>query len=393
VKNLVRLIVKKYIRDWENIHDQNVRCRYGSLGGWVSIVINVILFILKGVFGLLTGSVSLIADAVHTLSDVSTSIVILISFKISKKPSDASHPFGHGRMEAIATVIVAVLLLVAGVEIFKGSLDRILNPRSFTASWLVIFIITLTVLIKEQLAQFSHELSVIIESDALEADFWHHRTDAISSVLVIIAFIAQRFGITCVDGAVGILVALMIGYTGWKIARKGVDDLLGFRPSTDLIQKVKETARSFEQVLDVHDLIIHQYGHNMVLSFHIEVSESLSLRRAHTLAEKVEKAVNENFHTYTTVHLDPINTKDPELIRMRKFLKHILDEYKGKFAFHDLRMVGETDAKNILFDLTVDPGMKEKEISRIKQKLVEALKDTFPSIVEVVIEVEPKYTF
>jgi cation diffusion facilitator family transporter len=386
-------VVRKSIQDWENVHDQDVRCRYGSLEGWVSIVINFILFLLKIVFGTLTGSVSLIADAVHTLSDVTTSIVILISFKISRKPSDASHPFGHGRMEAIATVIVALLLMVAGVEIFKSALDRMIHPQSFTASWMVILIILMTVIIKELLARFSHELGLMIESDALVADFWHHRTDAISSILVIVAFIAQRFGITYLDGAVGILVALMIGYTGWKIARRAIDDLLGLRPSKALIERVKQVARSFDQVLDVHDLIIHQYGYYMVLSFHIEVSESLSLKHAHTLAEKVEKAVNDKFHTYTTVHIDPVNTSDPELIRMRRFLNQILDDYKGQFSFHDLRTVGEASAKNVHFDLTVDPDTKDKEILRIKQKLEGALKDTYPSIAGVVIEVEPKYTF
>lgn len=189
MKHFVRFLVKKWIRDWEDIHDQDVRSLYGSLEGWVSIVVNFFLFLLKGVFGFISGSVSLIADAFHTLSDVSTSIVILVSFRISKRPSDASHPFGHGRMEAIAAVIVAVLLLATGIEIFKGALDRIIHPRSFNASWLVICIIASTVIIKELLAQFSRVLAQMIKSATLEADFWHHRTDAISSILVILAFI------------------------------------------------------------------------------------------------------------------------------------------------------------------------------------------------------------
>ena len=393
MKHFVRFLVKKWIRDWEDIHDQDVRSLYGSLEGWVSIVVNLFLFFLKGVFGLISGSVSLIADAFHTLSDVSTSIVILVSFRISKRPSDASHPFGHGRMEAIAAVIVAVLLLATGIEIFKGALDRIIHPRSFNASWLVICIIASTVIIKELLAQFSKVLSKMIESATLEADFWHHRTDAISSILVILAFIGQRFGIIIVDGVVGIVVAIMIGYTGWQIARKGIDDLLGKRPAKDLIRKVKETVRSYSQVMDVHDLIIHQYGQRMVLSFHIEISEEISLKNAHTLAEEVERAVNKKFHTYATVHLDPVNAQDPELIKIRKLLNYSIEEWRGKFAVHDIRTVGEDGIKNVLFDLTVDPGIKDKEIEMVKQKLQKVLLDTYPSIAGVVIEVEPRYAF
>lgn len=393
MKHFVRFLVKKWVRDWEDIHDQDVRSLYGSLEGWVSIVVNLFLFFLKGVFGLISGSVSLIADAFHTLSDVSTSIVILVSFRISKRPSDASHPFGHGRMEAIAAVIVAVLLLATGIEIFKGALDRIIHPRSFNASWLVICIIASTVIIKELLAQFSKVLSKMIESTTLEADFWHHRTDAISSILVILAFIGQRFGIMVVDGVVGIVVAIMIGYTGWQIARKGIDDLLGKRPAKDLIRKVKETVRSYSQVMDVHDLIIHQYGQRMVLSFHIEISEEISLKNAHTLAEEVERAVNKKFHTYATVHLDPVNAQDPELIKIRKLLNYSIEEWSGKFAVHDIRTVGEDGIKNVLFDLTVDPGVKDKEIEMVKQKLQKVLLDTYPSIAGVVIEVEPRYAF
>lgn len=391
MRKLVHLIVHKWIRDWEDKHDQEVRSRYGVLEGWISIGVNFLLFLVKGIFGSLTGSVSLIADAFHTLSDVSTSCVILVSFRMAKKPSDVTHPFGHGRMEAIATVVVAVLLLVVGVEIFRGALGRLLQPKDFEASWLIIGIIVLSILIKELLARFSRELGRLIDSPALEADFWHHRTDAISSVLVIVAFLSQRLGLPHMDGAAGVVVAGMIVYTGWRIAQKGVDNLLGVQPSKEFVQKVKKAVRDFPEIIDVHDLIIHQYGQMIVMSFHIQVSDRLSLKKAHALADDVGKKIDEKFHTHTTIHIDPINTSDPEIRKMGDFVKKFLDKLDGKATYHDLRTVGEEGMKNILFDLSVDPGMKDKEIECLKQELQAALLNAFPSVTEVVVKVEPKY--
>jgi len=391
LRTFVGFIVKKTIREWENTEVPTVRNRYGALEGWVSVFVNFLLFLLKGIVGLIAGSVSLVADAFHTLSDVLTSIIVIVSFRIAKKPSDASHPFGHGRMEAIASVMVAVLLLVAGVEIFKEALGQILHPKSFNASWWVIGIIAFTVVMKELLAQFSKELGRIIGSLTLEADFWHHRTDAISSVLVILAFIGQRLGITALDGVAGIAVAGMIGYTGWRIARGGIDDLLGLRPPKQLVKQVKETVRAIPDISDVHELIIHQYGKNIVLSLHIEIPENMSLRQAHSLAERVENEVNEKFRTHATIHIDPVNLNDPEIIRMREYVAALLEQCEGTCSFHDLRTVGEDRAKNVVLDLTVDPDMKQKEIDMLTRKLKEALIGAFPSVVGVIIEVEPLY--
>lgn len=390
MRTFVHFIARKWIRDWEDSHDPEVRNRYGSMEGWVSIVVNFVLFVVKGVFGVLTGSVSLIADSFHTLSDVLTSVVIVASFRMAKKPSDASHPFGHGRMEAIAAVVVAVLLMVVGVEIFKSSVDRILHPKDFDASWLVIGIILSTVIIKELLARFSRELGRMIRSTALEADFWHHRSDAISSVLVALAFFGQRFGFPHLDGPAGIIVAVMIAYAGWEIAKKGIDDLLGANPSNDLVQRVKSTVREFPDVLDVHDLIVHQYGQATVLSFHIEISDEHSLKFGHTLVEKVEIVINEKFHTHTTVHLDPVNLRDPELKEIGAFLKNWFNEGEGNVSFHDLRTVGE-EAKTVRIDLVIDPKMKDNEIGELERALREALIDAFPSVVGVDVEVEPRY--
>lgn len=364
------------------------------LEGWVSIIVNSVLFVLKGIIGILTGSVSLIADAFHTLSDVSTSVVIVISFRVAKKPSDATHPFGHGRMEAIATVVVAVLLVAVGLEILKGSLERLFHPVDFKASWWIIGLILLTIVVKEWLARFSRDLGKAIESDAIEADFWHHRTDAISSLLVIVAFVGQRFGLSALDGIVGILVAGLIVYTGWEIARKGIDDLLGKPPPDRLIRRVKRAVRAFSEVIDVHDLVIHQYGRFMVLSCHIEVSDQLSLKYAHDLAEEVENTINRKFQTYTTVHLDPINIKDTDLKEIRLFLKRYLNKWQSTWiSYHALKVETDNHGKTIFFDLVADPNMKDQEIESLIRDIQQNILRAFPQIKKVVVDVEPRYAF
>jgi cation diffusion facilitator family transporter len=389
-----RLIVRKSIPNWKRTQLQSVRSQYGILEGWTSIIINSFLFILKGLLGLLTGSVSLIGDAFHTLSDISTSIVIMVSFRVAKKPSDATHPFGHGRMEAIATVIVAVLLVVVGLEILKGALDRLFNPEDFKASWWVIGLILFTIIIKEWLARFSRDLGRAIQSNTIEADFWHHRTDAISSLLVIVAFIGQRFGLSTIDGIAGILVAGLIVYTGWEIARKGIDDLLGKPPSNRLVQRVKQAVRAFPEVIDVHDLVIHQYGQCMVLSCHIEVSDQLSLKYAHDLAERVETRINKKFHTHTTVHLDPMNVEDNELKEVRLFLKEYLKKWKSAWiSYHALKVETTDSRKTIFLDLVADPNLKDQEVESMKKEMQQNILEAFPAVKKVVIDVEPRYAF
>ena len=382
--------VEKSIRDWEDTNNPEVRNRYAALEGWASIVVNLVLAVLKGFFGVISGSVALIADAFHTLSDVSTSVVVIVSFRMARKPSDVSHPFGHGRMEAVGTEVVAVLLMVIGVEVFRGAVGRIIRPEAFEASWLVMGIIVATVIIKELLARFSRELGRMIASDTLDADFWHHRTDAISSVLVLVAFAGERIGLSFLDGIVGIVVAGMIVYTGWRIVRKGIDDLLGKTPSQSLVQEVKQVARAFPEILDVHELIIHQYGQTNVMSFHIQVSDELSLKAVHDLSEKVEAVVNKRFKTHATIHCDPVNIRDPETKAVRRSVEKFLQARAGA-SYHDLRMTGSPGRKTVFFDLMVDPEMGDEEAQALVRELKSDLMKAHASVERVVVEVEPKY--
>ena len=390
LERFTRYIVRRTIAGWDNADDPRVRHAYAAMEGWVSIAVNVILAIVKGIFGAITGSVALTADAVHTLSDVSTSVVILVSFRIAKKPSDAAHPFGHGRMEAVGTVIVAVLLMVIGIEIGKGAVERLIHPQPFEASWVVMLIILATIIVKELLARFSRILGAMIDASSLHADFWHHRSDAISSALVLIAFIGQRFGWVYLDGVAGLLVAAMIVYTGWKVVKEGIDDLLGKKPSPELIRDVKSAVKAFPEILGIHELIVHDYGNERVMSFHIQVSDEMALKDVHDLSEKVEEQINTRFRTHATVHCDPVNIRDPDTRRARSIVGGII-EVCDCASYHDLRITESGDGRSIVFDLMVDSMMKEGAVQELTDRIRTALFEAFSDVTEVNIEIEPMY--
>ena len=392
MNKIIELIFKNRIPEGKDIRDPDVRYIAGQVEGWISIWTNLTLSLFKALLGLWSGSVSLIADAIHTFSDVSTSIVIVIAFRIAKKPSDKAHPFGHGRMEAIGTVIVAVLLMVAGIEMFKTSISHLLHPSPYKASWFLISMVALTIIIKEALAQFSHKLGILIESSALKADAWHHRIDAISSILVILALLGQRlFHVLYLDGMAGIAVSVMIAYTGWHIVKDGIDDLLGKRPPIHFVKDIKDMVCAHPEIMDMHDLIIHEYGKNSDMSFHIEVPESTSLKRAHALADDISKKINQHFNTHSTVHVDPVNTSDPELKAIRALIQNDIKKLNKTISFHDLRSVGNTRSKNIVFDLVMDTEMDDREIVSIKNQLIQHIQEQFPLINHIIIEIEPRY--
>ena len=306
ISKLSEFLARIFIKNHQATQDSFVRSYYGILEGWLSVGINLILGISKIIIATMIGSISLLADGIHSLSDMVTSFIVISSFHLGRKPSDEEHPFGHGRVEQIAALIMAVLIGVSGFELIKSGFDRVLEPRPVQMSIIAIAILVLTVILKEILSRISQYYGHKIHSLALEADSWHHRTDAISSILVIIAILSAQAGLTLADGIVGVLIGLFIIYTGIDIARRSSMKLLGTRPSEELIKKVESLALRTENALAIHDMICHEYGTQMVISFHLEVPSHLKLSEAHTIADKIENKILTELQIQTTVHLDPV---------------------------------------------------------------------------------------
>ena len=393
MKKFAHWIAAKCIKNHQSVNDLKVRARYGALEGWTSIVVNLLLFVVKILLGLSIKSVSLIADAVHTLADSGTSAVVIIGFKIARKPSDKEHPFGHGRMESVAALVVSVLLFMAGVELLEKSIHAIVKPHSSTAPTSVILVILATIVIKELMSRFSYQLGEIIDSQALKADALHHRSDVIATALVVVALIATRFGYNNIDGVMGVGVSLIIFYSAFSIAKEAVDPLLGEAPSKETIKEIENLALAHEGVSGVHDVIFHKYGQTSVISLHIEVSDNDSASKLHALAEQVEDTITEKIPGMAVVHVDPINKDHPQYEQISQAIKEIISGDRRINSFHDLRIVGcDANRCNVIFDIVLEQDADEQETYDIIRSITEKFKTKFPEM-KTVIKTEPKYAY
>lgn len=300
-----RFILKKTVKNYQNVEIPSVRTKYGFLEAWVSIIGNMALFGFKLIFGLVLNSISLIADSFHTLSDVITSTVVLFGFKSSRKPADMRHPYGHGRGESIATLIIGILLIIVGVDFLILSFNRLIHPQTVKGNLLISGLLILSALAKELMAIFSIDLGRTINSSALIADAWHHRSDAIASFFVAVAIGASIFGYFQIDALFGIFVSLLIIYVGYKFSRSSASFLLGEVPSKDLIEKIEYYARSVNGVNNVHGIQVHDYGNHFEVSLHIEVNKNHPLLTGHEIADFVEKKLFEELRVSSVVHIDP----------------------------------------------------------------------------------------
>ena len=380
-------IIRKTIKS-----DTHRKKKIGYLAGWLSIIVNFFLAGIKIFFGIMTLSIALIADAVHTISDVLTSAIVIIGFKISTKPADKEHPFGHGRMESIATLIISVILFTVSIEFFQIGVKKILKPTPIQASWFVISIIFVTIIIKELLAKITKNIGKLINSKSIEADSWHHRSDAISSLFVIIGFIGSIYGVKWLDGIATLLVSLFIAWVAFGLSKETVNKLLGEAPSKELLEKIINTALSHEKVNGVHDIIVHSYGDNMLISLHTEIEDKYSAMKVHDISEEVESLLEKKFDsTKAIVHADPINTNHKDYKKIKKFIDNEIETNESYLSYHDLRIIGSEKHSNILFDIEFDKNLSDKEMIQLRKKLIKKLWNNFQ--MGAIIKIEPKCTY
>lgn len=293
-----------FVKDYNNTGDISVRTKYGLLEAWISIIMNFLLGLLKLIFGITAKSIALVADAFHTLGDMVTSIIVLFGFRAAKLPSDIKHPYGHGRVESISTLIIAVLLIVTGVEFIHAGIDRLRTPLEIRSINWIIIIMSIAAILKEWLARFSFYLGKQINSGMLEADGWHHRSDVFASIMVILAAIGSRIGYPRLDGIFALCIAGLIIWTGFQLAKSMISSLIGEAPSKELINQVINTATGIQGVKGIHGIEIHDYGQTKVCSIHIEVALNLNTSQSHDIADTVEESLKDKLGLNTVVHVD-----------------------------------------------------------------------------------------
>lgn len=393
MKHIFLFFASLFIPKGASVKDPKIRARYGMLEGWVSIVGNLLLFGAKLYAGILVKSTALIADAFHTLTDSATSAVVIIGFKLSQKPSDKEHPFGHGRIESVATVIISVLLFVAGFELLQTSIHAIRHPSRATASIPVILMVIGTVIAKQLMARFSFVIGEHIDSAALKADALHHQSDAISTILVLVALTASRYGFYALDGVMGCLVSVAIFISAYQIMKDAVNPLLGEAPSPELIDMIETRCKDIPGVLGVHDIITHSYGQTRITSLHIEVCARNKALALHRLAEEVEEEIGMATEGQVVVHIDPVNRDHPDYDHIREQLQCIVDENERAESFHDLRIVGEDQGPaTAIFDIVVHEEVPESDYDHVVDEIKSVFKEAFPHM-KTVVKAAPKFSY
>jgi len=385
---LTELLVQRFVSGSARTTDPAVRRRYGALEGWTSVVINLVVFVIKLVPGLAIGSIALLADAFHSLGDVASSLVIIWGFRAAAKPSDRKHPFGHGRVESIAALVIAVLLLVAAVEFGKLSVQRSLSQRGVEASWTLLVVLALSLVLKEWLSRFALALGRRIGSTALVADYWHHRSDVLATGVVIAALALDRYGFDWIDGAAGLVVAGFLAWAGINLVREAADPLIGEAPPVELLGRIRATAGGVLGVERVHDVIVHRYGELIVTSLHVEVPAALDIMRGHEIAEEVEGAITTELGGWATVHVDPVDRDHPLYHELEGFITQEVRRVEGA-SVHDLRVVGREAPCFVIFELAASEEPRAEQIVQLRQ----AVMARFPAVAKVVVNLEPRYVF
>ena len=287
-----------------NSKNKNKQIAY--LQGWVSIAVNGLLFIFKYWAGFVTGSLALMADAWHTLSDSLSSIIVLIATKISSLPPDKEHPFGHGRAELIAAIIIGVILGLIGFEFARDSVARLVNHEGVVFGNFAIWVTVISIVVNEGLAQFSFWACRKTGNLALKADGWHHRSDAISSLIILVGIFAGSY-YWWIDGALGLIVSMLIFYAAYEIIKEGTNPLLGEKPASDLLDKIKAIAKASSGMdTHVHHVHMHKYGRHIELTMHIKLPKNTTLENAHQIADDIELEINRKLHIEATIHMEPI---------------------------------------------------------------------------------------
>ena len=375
---ITEFFVRTFIKNREKTEDYRVRAQYGILEGWVSTVINLILFAFKLAAGLFVNSIALITDAVHSLSDMLSSIAVIWGFKISAQPPDREHPFGHGRMEHVTTLIIAILLIITGFEFARVAFGRITHAEPVVFNLPVIIIVSITIVFKEWLSKFARELGRRIDSKALEGDARHHKADVITSVMVILVLFSEKIHFRQFDGVVGILISVYIMYSGWKMLQDVITPLLGESATYEELAEIKKIAKSVKGIKGTHDIMMHKYGSMKVISLHVEIPEEFPFMEAHNLIEEIEENINVKMGAITTIHLDPIQKLNDDLRQVHSMLGGIIKSNPELNSYHDLRMLKVKGALTLVVDVVASHGVNPDEIIALRDKVASSLRTTLP---------------
>lgn len=371
-------LVRHFVRMSEQTDDPAVRMRYGQFAGIVGIICNVMLCLGKGAIGLVSGSVSIVADAVNNLSDAASNIVSLLGFKLASRPADPEHPYGHGRYEYLAGLVVAALVLAIGINLAWSSVQKIIAPSPTEFSGALVAVLVLSIAVKLWMAAFNRSIGRRINSDTLEATAVDSRNDVISTAAVLACACVSRATGVDLDGWAGLAVGAFICWSGVGLLRDTVSPLLGQAPSPELVEHIHDKILSYPGVLGTHDLMVHDYGPGrQFASAHVEMAAEADPLESHDLIDNIEQDFKMEGGLIVTLHYDPIVTDDPEVRDMRHWISHAVEEIDPRITVHDLRCVPGPTHTNVIFDC-VRPAGSALSTDELRERVARLVQGHYP---------------
>lgn len=381
---MTKLLLRIFVKNRQDTADPKTRAAIGKLAGGVGIFCNCLLGAAKLAAGVLTGSISVTADALNNLSDAVSSVVTFFGFRLAQHPADPEHPYGHARVEYISGLVVSALILMMGFELVKSSVSRIFQPETLVLETAAFVILILSVCVKLWMYLFNRRLGKMIKSSALKATAADSRNDAIATLAVLAGFAVNKLWQINVDGYVGLAVAVFILYSGIAVARETVSPLLGKAADPELVEKISKIILSHEKVLGIHDLLIHDYGPGKCYaSVHAELSAQEDPLVCHDLLDDIEWDVAEALNVHLVIHYDPVMVNDGEWNRLRTQITELLQRMDASFSMHDFRLVKGAHQTKLVFDLMV-PHAIQGQHRKLKEEIDGLLREEgidYPTVI------------
>ena len=389
---LIKLLTRLFVKNSDDIKNPEVRSAYGNMSGIVGIFLNLCLFAAKLTAGIVSASISVVADAFNNLSDAGSSVVTFLGFKLASRPADKEHPFGHGRYEYVAGLGISVVILLVGIELLKSSIGKIISPDSSTEITLVSACILISsVAVKLWMYFFNKILSKKINSSALKATSLDSLTDCVATTIVLVGLVVSNLTGLMIDGYLGAAVAIFILFTGVSTFKESLSPLLGNPPDAEFVSDIRDTVMQDDMIVGIHDLIVHDYGPGRcIISLHAEIPSNEDILKAHDSIDLIEKTLERKFNCMATIHMDPIATDDEYTLNLKdRVCRELCGEDSG-FSIHDFRVVKGDTHTNVIFDLVVPHGFKQSD-DEIRKTAKDKIRTIDPKLIPV-MHIEKSFT-
>jgi len=378
---LVDNLIKRVIKNSEAVEQPAVRGHYTYFVSIIGVLVNFLLFVIKLSVGLFSGSIAIMADAFNNLTDIASSGIMIVGIKLANRPADKEHPYGHGRIEYISALVVAVSVMAFGFQLAKSSFERILNPEFITFDWLSFCLLFVSVLFKVWLSHLFKQIGHKINSSSLKAAGVDALGDVLISGTVLLSFAIAPFIPFSIDGYVGVGVALFILYMGFNLIKETLSPLVGEAPDPQLVESITKSMLNYPHITGVHDLIIHSYGVGRTMaSIHAEIFADLDIMEIHDILDQAEREISAALNIHLVIHMDPVSAETEEVRKVKSELQTIIDRHPVIVSMHDFRLVGKEPRKNLTFDLVVDGYKLSKEFTddQLKAEVTAKIKEKHP---------------